>query len=139
MWDRRFRLSVPFPPPGTKGELPPSVKGWSFLRNGHLAMLAASRSNGDFYILPEISQKFQQSPDRKTVPPIAHQQGDLRLFNAQRRRRFALSHTPLPDDTEDLQRQSGFHQFLFGVAEAEIREDVGAAFGNAWGLCPGHS
>jgi hypothetical protein len=90
---------------------------------------AAGWPHGHFNVLPETGEKFKQPPNRETARAIAHQEGDVRLFDAERRRCLALREAALPDDAADPEREAGFDQFLFRVGQAELGEDIGAAFG----------
>jgi hypothetical protein len=93
----------------------------------HLTVLAARRPHPYFNVLPQTSEKLQQPPHRKTTRPIPHQQGDVRLFDPERRRCLGLRHTPLPDDAVNLQREAGFDQLLLRVGQAEIGKHISAA------------
>ena len=94
-------------------------------------MLAAGWPDRHFDVLPEADQKLEQPSNRKASRAIAHQEGDVGLLDAERRRRLALRHAPLPDDAVNPEREAGLNQLLLGVGQAEIGKDIGAAFGNA--------
>lgn len=93
-------------------------------------MAPPRRTNGDLDILPQIRQKLQQPPHRKTTGTITHEQRNMRLFDTKRHGSLALCHASLLDDPINLKCQSRFDQMLFRIGQTEIGEDIVAAFGD---------
>ena len=72
-------------------------------------------------------QEFEEAPDGEGTGTIAHEQGYVRLLNAERRRGLALGHSTAFDDAIDLQRQTCFDELLLRVGQAEIGKYIVAA------------
>jgi hypothetical protein len=59
------------------------------------------------------------------------EQGDLRLAYAEDFGDGGLGHAAVLEEGVDLQGELGLEQFLFGMGQAEVGEDVAGAFGTA--------
>ena len=55
-------------------------------------MLLAGGSDGNLHVLSKRGQEFHQPANWKTPGPVAHEQGDVRLFDAERHGGFGLRH-----------------------------------------------
>lgn len=85
------------------------------------------RSNDDLHVSPECGQKIHQTLDRKRSGPVAHEQRNMRLFDAQQFASFGLGDAALLDQLVDFERELGLQQFLLRVGQAEIGENIVAA------------
>jgi len=94
-------------------------------------VLLAGGADGNFYVLTEGGEKFHEAADAEVARAVAHEQGDLRLLNAENFGELDLGHAAGFEDGIDLQGELGLEQFLLGIGETKVREDVAAAFRHA--------
>ena len=83
--------------------------------------------HGDFHVLAQRGQEFNQPPNGESACSISRQRRNLRLRYPQDLSSFCLREATLLDDLVDLQRQSRFHQFLLRVRQSKIGKYVAAA------------
>jgi hypothetical protein len=74
------------------------LAGSSPASDGHFAVLLAGGSDGNLHVLSKRGQEFHQPANWKTPGPVAHEQGDVRLFDAERHGGFGQRHAALLDD-----------------------------------------
>jgi hypothetical protein len=100
-------------------------------------VLFAGGADGDFDVLAEGDEEFHETADTEVAGAVAYEQGDLGLLNAENFGEFDLGQAAVLEDGIDLQGKLGFEQFLFGIGETEVSEDVATAFRYARGalLC----
>jgi len=95
--------------------------------HGHTAVFVARGSDRNLHVLTEGGEKIHEALDGEGTSPVAHQGGDAGLLDAEDSPCLHLSEAALLDEAVNLEREAGFQQFLFGVREPEISEDVSAA------------
>lgn len=91
----------------------------------------AGGADGDLDVVAEGGEKFHEAADAEIASAIAHQQRDLRLLDAESFGELDLGLAASFQERIDLQGELGLDQFLLRIGEAEIGEDVSAAFGYA--------
>ncbi len=96
-------------------------------------MVLACRADSHLHILAEGRQEFLQPSNRKTSGTIAHEQRHVWLPDAEKFRGLHLRQPSITDNSIDLKRQMRLHQFLLRIRQAEVSEDVTAAFGDGSG------
>jgi len=97
------------------------------------------RFDTNLHILSKGSQEIHQTFDREGAGSVAHQCGDVRLFDPEDPSRFGLGEVTLPDKPVNLQRQFCFQELPLGMRQAEIRKNIAAAlfhFDSIAGFCP---
>ena len=90
--------------------------------------LARGRADGHFHILAQNGEKFHQAADRYGFQ--SHEGRHLRLGGAQELCGGGLREIAGLEQAMDLQGELCLEQFLPGIGEAQIGEDVAFAFFN---------
>jgi hypothetical protein len=84
--------------------------------------------HGDFDVLPQRGEEFQETLNGERSGAVAHQRRDMRLLDAENLARFGLRDATLLDEAVDLYREPGLQQLLLWMGKAEIVKNVPAAF-----------
>jgi hypothetical protein len=114
--------------PGPSYKFKPILRSPSPHYDLHLASRLSRRLDRDLHVLSERGQEFHQPSDREIAGAVAHQQGDVRLLDAEDGAGLRLRQPARFDDFIDLQRQPCLEQFLLRIRQAEIGKDIAAAF-----------
>src|SRR5439155_26675135 len=96
--------------------------------DGYCPLVLACGPDGDLHVLPQGGEKVQEALDGEGARAVAHQGGDVRLLDAEELSRFSLGQAARFDEAVNVQRQPGFQEFLCWLGQAEVGEDVPAAF-----------
>ena len=91
-------------------------------------MWFAGGADGDLDVLSEGGEEFHEAADAEVAGAVAHEEGDLGLLDAEDFGDFDLGQVAVLEDGIDLEGELGLEQFLLGIGEAEVGEDVSAAF-----------
>ena len=75
----------------------------------------------------DVLPLIDEAVDREGAGPIAHQSGDMRLFDAEDLSRFDLRHAAILDEQVDLERELCLQELSLWMGKTEIRENVPAA------------
>lgn len=103
----------------------------------HFALFFARRLHFDFNVLAESGKKIEQAAYGKVSGAVAEQSRNMGLGDADDFTNFFLRQVAGFDDAIDLQRQTGFHQFLLGKPSRctgpHLREGGGPRTGFGFG------
>jgi hypothetical protein len=91
-------------------------------------LLRRGRLDADLHVLAQDCQEFHQTANRDRYGAATHQRRNLRLRCAQQFAGFALRQPALLDQFVNLHGQLRLQHLLLGIRQAEIGEDISAAF-----------
>src|SRR5258708_16640255 len=111
---------------------------WSSNHDRHLAVFFVRWRDSDLNVLAESGQEVKQAAHGKVAGPISRQRRHMWLRNTKNFPSFCLGEAALLDDVIDLQSQARLHQFLVGVGQPKICNNVSTAFGDS-GILDGFS
>jgi hypothetical protein len=94
-------------------------------------MFLAGGADGDFNVLTQSSKELHKASDGEVTRTVSHQQGDLRLLDAEDLGDLDLCHATVLEDGVDLQGELRLEQLLLRIGKAKICKDVAAALGYA--------
>src|ERR1019366_2377660 len=96
--------------------------------DGRLSLLLACRPDGDLNVLPQGSEEVHEALDGKAAGAVAHQCGDVGLLDAENLSGCSLGKAALLDEAVNFESQPCFQEFLLRMGDAEVGEDIPAAF-----------
>ena len=95
---------------------------------GNFAVFLASGLHGDAHVLAEGGEKVHKTFDGKGAGAVAHQDGNMRLLDAEDLASFCLLEATFFDEAINLQRELGLQEFLLGMGETEVGKNISTAF-----------
>ena len=91
-------------------------------------MFFASGFHGDLDVLAEGGEKIHETLDGKGTGAVAHQDGNMRLLDAEDLASFGLLEAAFLDEAINLERKLGLQEFLFGMGETEVGKNISTTF-----------
>src|SRR5690242_5407235 len=85
---------------------------------GNLALSFPRGLYGDLYVLAEGGEKVHETLHGKRAGAIAHQGGNVRVFDAEDLPGFSLLEAAFFDEAVDLQSKLGFQELLLGCGRS---------------------
>jgi len=95
--------------------------------NRHFAVVLAGRLDGDFNVLAKGRKEIQEALDRKAARTVAHESGNVRLFDAEDVPGPGLCKAALLYEAVDLQREMRAELLTIRIGKAKVGKDVAAA------------
>src|SRR3981189_3992576 len=91
---------------------------------GNFAVFLASGFHGDLDVLAEGGEKVHETFDGKGTGAVAHQDGNMRLLDAEDLASFCLLEATLSNEAINLERKLGLQEFLLGMGEPEVAKNI---------------